>query len=437
MSSEVDAQTDSPRIARWLTTVGRALSTDFCPSWNRWVHWLKNPFWVLMLATAGTLACGVFLNPWILALTALLLGVVCIGTVLPWAAMRGIECQVMFDVRRVSFGQPALVRLRIQNRSPLPVWGLSLINGFASGDASNDQRRNGPQANDGDEGIAFARVPGWSVMEYTWPFVASRRGLYPTNGRAEVETSFPFGLFRARRRADVQGQLLVWPETTPLVGMPDATAAETADDTFSDQRVGEFGDVLGTRPFREGDSLRRVHWAQTARQQTLIVTERQAPLANSIRITLDLPASITLSTDLAEHCVRIAASLCESLYRQHCRIELQFGEQQLIAGQSVAGLQRLMDALAVAGPADLQSAGAIRRIKPAHRGSRFQVTITTPENLQPGTPRQIVVVDTDPVLIDGEGQSVIDSNVANTAWICSHTTEPLSQFAAAWRKVVS
>lgn len=424
--------TMTPILQRSLARIGALLSTDFCPSFNRWVYWMKNPLWVLVLAIVGSVLCGVFLNPWIFGLTALLLVVVAIGTVLPWIAMRGIDCQVLFDVRRVNFGQPALVRLRIQNRWPLPVWGLSLINGFASGHLSEDR-----QLSDGSEGIAFARVPGWSTIEYTWSFVARHRGLYPVNGLAEVETSFPFGLFRARRRADVQGQLIVWPETTALIGMPDAAESQVSDDSFSDRRVGDFGDVLGTRPFREGDSLRRVHWAQTARQQTLIVTERQAPLTNSIRISIDLPNSDEPSTATVEHCIRVAASLCESLHRQHCRVELQLGEQLLVAGQSAAGLQRVMDSLAVAGLADLQSNSANRNRRPARSGSHFEVTITTPDGAKAGTAHQVVILDANQLSTTIPKSPGDDKSVASSAWISSSTTEPLSQFAAAWRKVVS
>ncbi|MEZ6130082.1 MAG: DUF58 domain-containing protein [Planctomycetaceae bacterium] len=418
MNSDVKPSRQTPLQPGMLSRVGQMLSIDFCPSFNRWVYWMKNPFWVLVLAVVGSVLCGVFLNPWIFTLTALLLLVVGVGTVLPWVAMRGISCQVLFDVRRVRFGEAALVRLRIQNRWPLPVWGLSLINGFTSRELSEDR-----QLNHGSEGIAFARVPGWSTMEYTWSFVAKQRGLYPTNGRAEVETSFPFGLFRARRHSEVQGQLIVWPETTSLIGMPDVGEAQTADDASSDRRVGDFGDVLGTRPFREGDSLRRVHWAQTARQQSLIVTERQAPLTTSVRIVLDVsprshPPKIREAT--VEHCVRVAASLCDSLHRQHCRVELQIGDRLFVVGNSAAGLHRAMDALAVL---DADELGIAVKADRSGRGSDFTITVTPADNAVPGRRRQILVSDAD------------DAGTRASAWIQLNAGQPLSELATAWRKV--
>lgn len=417
MSDVSPKLTEVSRSQRWLVTASRALSTDFCPSWNRWFYWLKNPLCLLALALGGTVLCGVFLNPWVFALTALLLLVVVAGTVLPWAAMKGIQCQVMFDVRRTAFGQPALVRLRIRNRWPLPVWGLSLINGFASDGLSDDR-----QLSDGNEGIAFARVPGWSFMEYSWSFVAKQRGLYPVTGLAEVETSFPFGLFRARRRADVEGQLIVWPETTSLTGMPDAAESQVSDGTFSDRRVGDFGDILGTRPFREGDSLRRVHWAQTARQQSLIVTERQAPLTTSVRVVLDLsPEShpIENRSRTVEQCVRVAASICESLHAQHCRLELQTAEGLFVIGAASSGLHRALDALATVNV--LSSGSESRQAGRGHQrsGGGFDMVITTADGFRSGVRHQIVVSD--------------ESCVG--AWINISPDASLTELADSYRKV--
>ncbi|MBL8815077.1 MAG: DUF58 domain-containing protein [Planctomyces sp.] len=327
----------------WVRQLNSMLNHDFCPSANRWVYWLKDPFWNLVLATLLSVVCGFWLNPMAFLLTAVLAFVIGIGVAWPWIAVRGLESHIVFDTRRGRVGQAVLVRLRIQNRWPWPVWGVSLVRGFAFRDAV-----------DTNEGFSLARVPGWGTAEFTWPFVPERRGLYPLV-TPEVETAFPFGLYRASRPATVDGSVVIWPETISLAGMPDSSDSDEADDRMTD-RAGEYGDMLGTRPFRHGDSLRRVHWAQTARQQQLIVCERQSPATSSVRVLLDLnwggsESSLTSEIGQEEHfelAVRVTASVVESLHRQHAGIELRLGKQLFVVGESVAGYQRAMDAIAMA-----------------------------------------------------------------------------------------
>lgn len=321
-----------------------------------------------------SLACGVFLKTEALFITAILLLIVGAGVSLPWLATRGLEAHLTFDVRRGRVGQPALVRLRVRNRWPWPLWGLSVVRGFAVREAA-----------DTDEGVSLACVPGWATVEYCWPFVPQIRGMYPLTA-PEIETGFPFGLYRAARAATVDGHLVVWPKTVTLAGLPDAAELRQSDEQLADRRVGDFGDMLGTRAFRQGDSLRRVHWAQTARQQKLIVCERQAPATTAVRVTLDVdpvshpncdssPHDVNGSLELA---VQIAASVCESLHRQHCRVELALNDQVLVAGESAAGYHRLMDALAQATLADKTSTSNRRRAVRENYG----ITVTTPIGLR-------------------------------------------------------
>lgn len=254
-----------------------ALNHDFCPWANRWVYWLKRPLWAMLLATGLSLVCGIFLKTEALVIAAILLLIV--GVSFPWLAMRGINVHLTFDIRRSRVGQPALVRLRVRNRWPWPVWGLSVVRDFALRDAT-----------DTEEGVSLARVSGWSTAEYSWPFVPQSRGKYPLTA-PEFETGFPFGLYRATRNATVDGHVVVWPKTVMLSGLPDAAETRQSDEQLADRRVGDSGDVLGTRLFRHGDSLRRVHWVQTARQQQLVVCEQQAPATTVVRVTLDLNRS--------------------------------------------------------------------------------------------------------------------------------------------------
>lgn len=354
-----------------------ALSTDFCPWVNRYVYWLKNPLWVLALAFVSSILCGIFLNPLVLGLSLLLGLIAVISVATPAIVIRGISCKIVFDVPRSTVGHSVIVRLIVRNRYPIPVWGLSLIKGFSLDTGA-----------DGKEGVSLARIAGWSTAEYSWPFAPIQRGVFP-NATPEIETRFPFGLFRAKKRVSTDGQLIVWPSTVMLSGMPDASESKHAEDHFSERRVGEFGDMMGTRPFRPGDSLRGVHWAQTARQQRMVVTERQAPAMSSIRVILDLSeashpeANRNQTIELA---VATAASICESMHRQHARIELVLGTETIVAADGHWGLRRVMDLLAVAevmpGKCDAKS-----------RSHSFEILITTDTANHAGHPHLIIVGD--------------------------------------------
>lgn len=393
------------RIHSGLDQANTALSVDFCPWANKYVYWLKNPFWVLMLAVGGSALCGFLVNPLVFFLTGLLILLCGIGVVMPKIALRGIDCKVVFDVPRTRVGTAAIVRLQVRNRWPFPVWGLSMIRGFAQ-----------EVVREGDEGVALARVPGWSTVEYSWPFIPGRRGRYPCEA-AEVETGFPFGLYYARKAAQVDGHLIVWPRTARLEGVPDSPESSQSEDAYCERRVGDGGDMTGTRPFRNGDSLRRVHWSQTARQQMLIVTERQAPATSSVRVTIDLshtahPQETAAAT--LERCVETAASLCESLHRQHCRVELQVGSQVFVAGEAAAGYQQVMDTLAV----------AERQVDAPQTLSRrmgMGIRVTTTDGQLPEHTRQIVVNA---------------ANGSTGAWIeLQESADSLSQLPEQWRRL--
>ena len=405
MSGVVPETGRKEQLRAKLARINSALSVDLCPSYNRYVYWLKNPFWLLVLAAAGAALCGVLVSPLAFLLCGILLLLLGAGVLMPWLAVRGIHCSVVFDVPRSRVGSPAVVRLHVRNRWPIPVWGLSLIRGFAH-DATHD----------GDEGVALARVPGWSSVEYSWPFIPSHRGQYPLT-TAEVETGFPFGIFYARKSAQVEGHLVVWPRTARLAGIPDFSESPQNEDSFCDRRVGDNGDMTGTRLFRNADSLRRVHWSQTARQQTLIVTERQAPATSTVRVAVDLTSEshpAELADVTLERCVQTVASLCESLHRQHCQIELEIGGQLIMAGEAAAGYQRLMDTLAVAELSLERSHNRFRR-----GGSAIRVTTTRGQ--QSDHSHQIIV----DALPTGSG-----------GWIdLDESSDVLNQLSGLWRRV--
>ncbi|MFO0977559.1 MAG: DUF58 domain-containing protein [Planctomycetaceae bacterium] len=419
-SSPSNVTARSP-LAGTAQSLHQALNHDFCPWVNRWVYWLKNPFWCLILAVLLSLICGLFVNPSAFIVTGILGMLAGAGVFLPWLTVRGLECHIRFDHRRGRVGKMSIVRLQIRNRWPWPAWGLSLIRGFSL-----------KASHESSEGISLAKVPAWSTVEYSWPFVPASRGHYPLCA-PELETAFPFGLFRFGRRAEVDGRLIVWPATVDLAGLPD-TEETRGDDSLAERRADDFGDMLGTRPFREGDSLRRIHWAQTARQRQLIVCERQAMETTSVVVYVDLdPASHIEwdadnrhSEDSLELVIGTAASICESLHEQHCRVELVVGEEHFVAGSSATGFQNLMYRLATA---NLQSQPRLRISRKGSSGFGIAVTTTAGQRWRGSQLHGLHVV----VLATGPTASTQEDRVS-TGWIQLDVGTDRTQLGADWSR---
>lgn len=106
-------------------------------------------------------------------------------------------------------------------------------------------------------GTGGSEVPVWLHRP------ARRRG--PCRlGRVTVTTRFPLGLFRAWSRLEFAHTELAYPAPAPP-GAPPPVAADAI--APAGQRGSGDEDFLGLRPYRQGDSLQRVHWKALARGQ--------------------------------------------------------------------------------------------------------------------------------------------------------------------------
>jgi len=318
------------------------LNYDFCPQANRWVYWMKNPIWILGLTMIAAGMCAYWVSPAVWILFGLLVTVILGGIFWPWFSLRGLECELRFLKQRVVEGEPVPVALVLRNRAPWPILGLVLEKGLSQTGSQSDS-------------MALSWMPGWSTREFLWEYIPQQRGAYP-QGTPCLETSFPFGLTTSEKTVSQFNRLVVWPESVDLPALPDAVEIRICDEQLSDRVVGDFGDMLATRLFRPGDSLRRVHWAQTARQQTMIVTEHQAPIISAIRVIPDLDGRhhrITPGFNSLETVIRLVASLCRSLHRQNCYVECVIGESLIRIGRDGAGVRQVLDALALVRPAGL------------------------------------------------------------------------------------
>lgn len=99
-----------------------------------------------------------------------------------------------------------------------------------------------------------------------------------------IESRHPFGIARTVRRLPVTGELVVHPRPAEL--------RRDASGTLSDL-IGSSGStagdemLAGLRPYRDGDSLRHVHWKASARRCAPVLKEYERPRGDGIELVLD------------------------------------------------------------------------------------------------------------------------------------------------------
>ncbi len=294
------------------------LSTDFCPWANRYVYWLKQPVGWFVVAMFASILVGSFLNPigWTLAIG---LGVILVlGLGLPWLVVNTVRCELVPAIDSMFERQNGDMLLTVRNRLPIPVWGL-IVNGYLTHAAS--------AADAGDlvspPEIGLGSVPPLSRATFRMAIAPEYRGQYPI-GRPEVCCAFPFGIWTARKSIDRCDRVTVRPMLLPLQGVFEVSGQQMAD-SGDGNRLGTTGDFLGVRDFRRGDSLRSIHWAQTARTGNFVVCERGGPQMQTVAIELSTApcegGRLAVQENLAWR-VRIVASLIDLLGSRHIPFRL-------------------------------------------------------------------------------------------------------------------
>ena len=137
------------------------------------------------------------------------------------------------------------------------------------------------------------------------------------------------------------------------------------------------------RPYRRGDSLRRIHWPQTARHGQLVVCEVQASAVPCVQILLDNhPCSHAgLGPDGSyEWAIRIAASFAEGWIKQGAEADMVIEGRTVTSrgGPARARSAAVLDALARLAPdGDHDLAGQLSGPEYRRSDCGIRVIVTT------------------------------------------------------------
>jgi uncharacterized protein (DUF58 family) len=211
-------------------------------------------------------------------------------------ALTGVSYDRTLLPGRLFPGDGAELRIRIRNQKLLPLSWMSINDPVqfnvirATRDLSDLLRFSG--------GIEVSESLGHSLVndlaigpfgevERTYALTAVQRGVY-TLGPAEIETGDLFGVFRHKANLGERLEVIVYPRIfrPEEIGLP---FRESLGEVVARRSLYDDPTLIaGSREYRRGDPLRRVHWKATARTGELQVRFNDPSTTAKLMIVLNL-----------------------------------------------------------------------------------------------------------------------------------------------------
>jgi uncharacterized protein (DUF58 family) len=113
-----------------------------------------------------------------------------------------------------------------------------------------------------------------------------------TLGPATLISGDPFGIFRLERTVEGSGEVLVYPQTTPLPGFVLPSAELPGGQDVKSRTYHVTPNVATIRDYQPGDSFNRIHWRSTARTGQLMVKEFELDPTAEVYLVLDMQERI-------------------------------------------------------------------------------------------------------------------------------------------------
>ncbi|HVM18064.1 MAG TPA: DUF58 domain-containing protein [Gaiellaceae bacterium] len=211
---------------------------------------------------------------------------------------------------------------------------------------------------------------------------AMPRGRYPYESTT-VAFEDPFGLERAETTVAGSGALLVYPRLVELEALFTESGASAEGGRRLLLRRPTGFDLHSVRDHQRGESLRKVHWATTARRGRLMVKELEDEPRDEVAVLLDAAAGVVAGTppdSSFDAQVRAAGSLLRAHARGGRRTALVINS----AGRETLGLhgddgdwRRALEALAAVEPNGRVSAASLLGEDASAAARALDLTVVT------------------------------------------------------------
>lgn len=294
-------------------------------------------FGALMLFTALSVGSEGAFFLGVAALSALAVSLVCV-----LCAALTLRIGQGTENAQVERGDSLAFTLRIRTFSPLPIAPLTLHMSLPSGRES--------------EFLLTARMLGLTVSENT--FRCPHVGIYGV-GVTRCELTDCFALFTLKRRIRAPLTAVTVLPVPAETEKPEFSPGE-GEHSITQRALSDHTTPVDTRPWQDGDELKRVHWKLSMRRQSLMVHTYETPQRPDALLLLDCAAPLCTGARmpfvidaLTEECAGAAKALLQDGHA----VRMPLDAAREISGQDDKALPGFLTALAQTGfhaPSDFE-----------------------------------------------------------------------------------
>ena len=270
----------------------------------------------------------------------------------------------------------ANVEFTVKNVSPLPVYNICIEDSL--GAVSKEKTKK----------FFLSSIPKKGSRNLTYDIQCAKRGKYIL-GPIKIYFFDILGMLSFSRRSPVYSTLYVYPRTFAVPTFPPLTKGNLPWFGVETRRVsGDEDEFFGTREYRQGDPIRRIHWLSTARKGQLIVKEFQSFSFYKATVVFVLNKEENEGQgkeSVAEYTVRIASSVSKYLLKNNISLEIvaHAGKMfHLPANRGIQYLDETMKFFASVKPESRVRIGELaREFSPAVASDSTLIVITTDKSL--------------------------------------------------------
>ena len=276
----------------------------------RWNGWRSPGPWLALLVVGVGMAAWNTGAPQLYLLALLLASSLVVGALLPHFNIRGVQVYRSLPREAVE-GDEIEMQLALSRTGWLARYLLQV-------------RDRLPFSPEGRAAIMILRLGRTQALQC--PIRCERRGIHRI-GPLTLSSDYPLGLLRAEVDVpDSEAEICVVPQTFELQGMPlFGHSGFPTDGHQIGPAARGYDQFAAIRDYRQGDSLRHIHWRASARRGEWVVKEYEQLENAELLLVLNACTSDNLGDgreSCFEYSVRIAASIARFAIENGHRVGL-------------------------------------------------------------------------------------------------------------------